>query len=267
MHVRNLDFEVGDEELCHHVERAGYQVREVCVDRRSGGKGEGRSNGHALVTLKSAESACHLAEHGLRALRGRAPSLQLDSVGGIARQSARADVEGRLLCRGCGTAVVALMDTYLVEGTRPPGPGYAPHTNNAYYCICSEGNVRACRFQEHPDQADLPFKLKKVSCDTCNLDIGNVQDAASTGLDDWISMLGPGVMSFKCKNVVLQLVDCSEQVVDVKKWSVLYAVMGIGDSRLSTLTLRTLAPKLRCNYSKFSKTQNSGKDIRIIASQ
>jgi len=154
------------------------------------------------------------------------------------------------------------MDVYLVEGTRPQGPGYAPNTDNAYYCLCSEKDVKNCTMQSHPERQSLPFKLKLVNCASCGSDLGNVQDASLILNGEWQSRLGHMVMCFKCQNVLLELPHWSAELVEVKKWSILYAVLA-EDCRLSIVTKQFLARQIQAPLNSHM-AMNSGKGIRFV---
>lgn len=214
------------------------------------------------MTFASAEAARRLVDCGLPPLRGRDVVVELDAVSSALLSSCVSSDCGWLRCKSCGEACGSLIDIYLVEGIRPPGPGYAPDTDTAYFCLCAESAATNCSFQDHPSRHWQPFKLMKATC-TCGQELGNVQDGPSIVGEDWCTRLGPRLMCFKCQSVVLELVGANAEVLDVKKWSVLYSAVG-DDCRLSTVTVHSLAPKLRAALSSHRVTNNSNRDMRLV---
>jgi len=158
------------------------------------------------------------------------------------------------------TVCCQLMDLYLVEGVRLPGPGYAPHTNTAYYCTCSVKDARGCLFEEHPQHRNFMVAM----CEQCRADLGNVQVTSMCMEGDWSIQLGEMAMCFKCQNVYLELPDCHEELLDVKKWSLLYSALGGGDCRMSTVTMQMVAPKLRSALSSNVVSDNSNRTMRLV---
>ncbi|CAJ1340119.1 unnamed protein product, partial [Effrenium voratum] len=83
----------------------------------------------------------------------------------------------------------------------------------------------------------MPFKISQVSCAFCNADLGNVQKASAMH-GNWAELLGEEVMHFKSASVLLELSDCHDRLLEVRKWRFLADAAGREQKyRLSQLTL------------------------------
>merc|ERR1719235_2708366 len=97
-----------------------------------------------------------------------------------------------------------------------------------------------CYFSTHPRGTKL--KLSKVHCCECGSELGDVLDATRM-VGTWRDAFGSEVVQFRCEMVLLQLADCSNLVLEARKWSILAeAFGGQAITRLGGAMMRRLAP-------------------------
>lgn len=263
VHISNIDFEVGEDELEAHLMKAGLD-RPLCVtiSRRKNGK----SNGHARVAFASLQCAERAVASDLGPLRNRVLKVQLDTATQAAVAHPAEGSEGWVLCKQCGSRCASLTDAVLVEDVRQPWddvPEDQYERKRGYFCLVPEGALQNCRTEPfcHIDETKkMSFKLKEVLCVACGSPLGNVQDATVME-GGWSRLCGEHAVNFKCAQVVLELNGGGPQRVEVRKWSILGEALGSDPLyRLSELSVGRLVQLLR------TRLRNSGKEIRLAPS-
>lgn len=241
LHVSNLDFSVSEEDLGLHLDASGIHCPfQVDIHRRA----DGRSNGYGRLTFKTPADAQHALNMSIPALRGRQVQLKLDEavLTGEEKSNSPSTETGEsfMCCKKCHERCAPLADVLLVEDVRlarkdVPARKFAEQAT--FLCIGIEASVFNQVSVPHPDSERMPFKIAQVSCRTCQSDLGNIQNASAMH-GNWAEKLGERVMHFKCDSVVLELSDCHEKLLEIRKWRMLGAATGQElEYRLSQLSL------------------------------
>jgi len=259
VHVSNLDFSIGPDELGMHLVAAGLDCPVwVEISRRD----DGRSNGFGWITCWSVEAAQRIVNVGIPQLHGRELRVKLDTTSSAATSEPEHSSGGWIRCKSCKTCCASLIDALIVEDVRQARdgtPGVKFNAKRGYFCIADEKRLLNCDLSPHPESDVMSFKLKQVECSSCGSDLGNVQ--SGTAMEGpWSDLCGARIVNFKCAMVLLELTDCSTMLVEAKKWSALGKALGNQNMyRLSQLTLRHLSQLLS------TVLRNSGKDVRLIS--
>lgn len=241
LHVSNLDFSVSEEDLGLHLDASGIHCPfQVDIHRRA----DGRSNGYGRLTFKTPADAQHALNMSIPALRGRQVQLKLDEAVLTREEKSNSPStetgESFMCCKKCHERCAPLADVLLVEDVRlarkdVPARKFAEQAT--FLCIGIEASVFNQVSVPHPDSERMPFKIAQVSCRTCQSDLGNIQNASAMH-GNWAEKLGERVMHFKCDSVVLELSDCHEKLLEIRKWRMLAAATGQElEYRLSQLSL------------------------------
>lgn len=259
VHIRNIDFNVDEQELgdhiCRHF-RDAHRLEAVRIARRP----TGRSQGHATLEFESLDAAQGFVDTGLPPLRDRALKISLDTMH-AAGEAVPAEGLGRVCCRQCLTPCARLVDVFLIEGRRQAGRGYGPHTPNAYLCISRRSALLDCPIVPHDQREKYPYKLGEIRCSACSTDLGNLQDESALNEED-IETFGKEVVHYRCHAVCLELCDDRDRLLEVSKWSILYA--GLATKAQEGQHRFLLADLTTNDVRSLHGFCNSNRDIRLV---
>ena len=120
-------------------------------------------------------SACSTTTHGRDfAAEERAPSRPQRSGG----QGVRAHLSGGWLrCKNCQQHCVSLRDVFFVEDVHQPANSSIGERRNrvkSLFCVAHKDNLANCDFTQHPEREQMPFKLSRIECAQCSLQVQQV---------------------------------------------------------------------------------------------
>ncbi|CAJ1428819.1 unnamed protein product [Effrenium voratum] len=236
IHVFDLDYSVTEKELGEHLQGNGVEGHfSVEINYRP----NNRSNGYGRLTFQRCEDANAALLADIPPLRNRKIRMQLDHVSKFERGE-QSKEGGFMRCICCHNRCAPLVDALLVEDVRlarADTPAGKFDEISSFFCIGIAASLFNCIRVDHPDAARMPFKISQVSCACCNADLGNVQKASAMH-GNWAELLGEEVMHFKSASVLLELSDCHDRLLEVRKWRFLADAAGREQKyRLSQLTL------------------------------